>query len=217
MDNFNIKRKRNKKMARKELNNVVTNDSKKMTAKDLMYAGAFAAIYIVLMLVIVMGSGIVPILYVISPITVGAVCGTVYMLSVLKVKRFGAALIMGILFALIACASNMPGLIMAICTSLLAEIVLLLGKYKSKKMYLLSFVVFNLNMSCPFSMLFFARDKFFAISEQYQGKEHTEALMKLLPDGIYFGIIGFAVIGGILGAFIANKLIKKHFEKAGIV
>ena len=169
-------------MARKELNNVVTNDSQKMTAKDLMYAGAFAAIYIVLMLVIVMGSGIVP-----------------------------------ILFAIIACASNMPGLIMAICTSLLAELVLLLGKYKSKKMYLLSFVVFNLNMSCPFSMLFFARDKFFAISEQYQGKEHTEALMKLLPDGIYFGIIGFAVIGGILGAFIANKLIKKHFEKAGIV
>ena len=204
-------------MAKKELNNVVTDDSKKMTAKDLMYAGAFAAIYIVLMLVIVMGSGIVPILYVISPITVGAVCGTVYMLSVLKVKRFGAALIMGILFALSACASNMPGLIMAICTSLLAELVLLLGKYKSKKMYLLSFVVFNLNMSCPFSMLFFARDKFFAISEQYQGKEHTEALMKLLPDGIYFGIIGFAVIGGILGAFIANKLIKKHFEKAGIV
>ena len=105
MDNFNIKRKRNKKMARKELNNVVTNDSQKMMAKDLMYAGAFAAIYIVLMLVIVMGSGIVPILYVISPITVGAVCGTVYMLSVLKVKRFGAALIMGVLFALIACAS----------------------------------------------------------------------------------------------------------------
>ena len=217
MDNFNIKRKRNKKMARKELNNVVTNDSQKMTAKDLMYAGAFAAIYIVLMLVIVMGSGIVPILYVISPITVGAVCGTVYMLSVLKVKRFGAALIMGILFALIACATNMQGLIMAICTSLLAELVLFLGKYKSKKMYLLSFVVFNLNMSCPFSMLFFARDKFFAISEQYQGKEHTDALMKLLPDGIYFGIIGFAVIGGILGALIANKLIKKHFEKAGIV
>ena len=45
-------------MARKELNNVVTNDSQKMTAKDLMYAGAFAAIYIVLMLVIVMGSGV---------------------------------------------------------------------------------------------------------------------------------------------------------------
>ena len=66
-------------------------------------------------------------------------------------------------------------------------------------------------------MLFFARDKFFAISEQYQGKEHTEALMKLLPDGIYFVIIGFAIIGGVLGAFIAKNLIRKHFEKAGIV
>ena len=57
-------------MARKELNNAVTNDSQKMTAKDLMYGGAFAAIYIVLMLIVVMGSGIVPILYVLSGKTV---------------------------------------------------------------------------------------------------------------------------------------------------
>lgn len=204
-------------MARKELNNTVTSESRKMTAKDFMYAGAFAAIYIVLMLIIVMGSGIVPILYVLSPITVGAVCGTVYMLSVLKIRRFGAALTMGVLFALIACASNIQGLILAICAGLLAELILFLGRYKSKKMYLFSFVIFNLNMSCPFSMLFFARDKFFEISTKYQGKEHTEALMKLLPNGIYFAIIGFALIGGIIGAFIADKLIKKHFEKAGIV
>ena len=57
-------------MARKELNNAVTTDSQKMTAKDLMYGGAFAAIYIVLMLIVVMGSGIVPILYVLSGKTV---------------------------------------------------------------------------------------------------------------------------------------------------
>ena len=126
-------------MARKELNYAANNGSKKMSAKELMYAGAFAAIYIVL--IIVMGSGIVPILYVLSPISVGAVCGTVYMLCVLKVRRFGAALIMGALFALIACSSNMAGLVMALCTSLLAELVLFLGKYQSKKMYLLSFTV----------------------------------------------------------------------------
>jgi len=40
-------------MAKKELNNVVTKENGKLTAKDLMYAGAFAAIYIVLMLIIV--------------------------------------------------------------------------------------------------------------------------------------------------------------------
>ncbi len=204
-------------MAKKELNNTTNNENKKMTAKDLMYAGAFAAIYIVLMLIIVMGSGIVPVLYMLSPITVGAVCGTVYILSVLKIRRFGAALIMGILFALIACAANTAGMVIAICTSLLAELILFMGKYKSKKMYLLSFVIFNLNMACPFSMLLFARDKFIEISMQYQGKEHTDALMRLLPEGIYFAIVGFALLGGVIGAFIANRLIKKHFEKAGVV
>ena len=204
-------------MARKELKNVVISSDGKITAKDLMYAGAFAAIYIVLMLIIVMVSGIVPILYVLSPITVGAVCGTVYMLSVLKVRRFGAALIMGVLFAAIACSANIMGLIIAICTSLLAELVLFLGKYRSKKMYMLSFVAFNLNMACPFSMLIFARDKFFEISTQYRGEESTAALKAVLPEGMYFAIVGFAIIGGIIGAFIANRLIKKHFKKAGVV
>ena len=66
-------------------------------------------------------------------------------------------------------------------------------------------------------MLIFARDKFFEISTQYRGEESTAALKAVLPEGIYFAIVGFAIIGGILGAFIANRLIKKHFEKAGVI
>ena len=146
-------------MSKKEIT-AKTPPDKKMRTKDLIYAGAFGAIYIVMMLIIVMASGMLPVLYLAAPLTVGVVCGTVYMLCVLKVRKFGAALILGALFALVACSTAWQGAVLALSAALLAELILFLGKYKSKKMYITSFVLFNLNMAGPFLMLFIARDHF---------------------------------------------------------
>ncbi len=204
-------------MARKEVTNTQQSAGKKMGTKDLIYAGAFGAIYIVLMLIIVMGSGMIPILYILSPLTVGVICGTVYELCVLKVRKFGAALILGVLFALVAASSNIVGLICAILIALAAELIIKAGGYKSKKMYLLSFVVFNLNMVCPFSTLVLNREVFFEKAVGYYGQDYADQVAALTPGWIIFVLIGLALLGGIIGAVIADKLISKHFEKAGIV
>ena len=203
-------------MAKKDIAAADTN-SKKLRTKELIYAGAFGALYIVLMLVIVFGTSMIPILYLLAPVTVGLVCGTVYMLCVLKVKKFGAALILGVLFALCACSNAWFSFVGAIAAALLAELMIKLGNYKSKKMYLLSFAVFNLNMSCPYMMLSFARDSFLKRAVEYYGQEYADGIAKIAPTWIYFPILGFAFVGGILGALLANALIKKHFEKAGVV
>ena len=152
---------------------VQTKNNKKMKTKDLIYAGAFGAVYLVLMLIIVMGSSMIsPVLYLAAPFTVGLICATVYMIYVIKLHKFGAALILGILFALIACSSNLYSAIFALATTLVAELVIYLGKYKSKRMYLLSFVVFNLNMAAPTMMLLYNRDKFLSLTAGYRGVEH---------------------------------------------
>ena len=203
-------------MAKKDIAVADTN-SKKLRTKELIYAGAFGALYIVLMLVIVFGTSMIPILYLLAPVTVGLVCGTVYMLCVLKVKKFGAALILGVLFALCACSNAWFSFVGAIAAALLAELMIKLGNYKSKKMYLLSFAAFNLNMSCPYMMLSFARDSFLKRAVEYYGQEYADGIAKIAPTWIYFPILGFAFVGGILGALLANALIKKHFEKAGVV
>ncbi|MCR5742346.1 MAG: MptD family putative ECF transporter S component [Lachnospiraceae bacterium] len=192
-------------------------NNKKLRTKDLIYAGAFGALYIVLMLILVMSSGMVPILYILAPITVGVFCGTVYELCVLKVRKFGPALIMGLLFALVACNGAWYCFVTATACALLAELIIFLGKYKSKFMYLLSFVVFNINMSCPYMIMTFNRDGFMTRARDYYGEEYANGLSKLMTPWIWYALVGFAIIGGILGALIASKLIKKHFTKAGIV
>lgn len=204
-------------MARKEIAQTEGQNDKKMRTRDLIYAGAFGAIYLVVMLIIVLATSAIPVLYLIAPLTVGIVCGTIYEMCVLKVHKFGAALILGVLFALVACSSNMMSMIAAIVVALLAELVIKAGNYVSKKMYLASFVVFNLNMVCPYLMLQFARDEFLARSVEFYGQAYADGIAAVAPDWVILISIGCAIVGGIIGALIASKLIAKHFAKAGIV
>ncbi|MDR1440209.1 MAG: MptD family putative ECF transporter S component [Clostridiales bacterium] len=204
-------------MSKKEIPHAPAASDKKMRTKDLIYAGAFGAIYLVLVLVVVMASGLIPILYVISPLTIGIVCGAVYLLCALKVRKFGAVLILGALFAAIACSAAWASMLLAILTALGAELVLFLGKYKSKKTFIASFVVFNLNMACPFLLLATDRDLFLGMAAGYYGQAHADALAAVTPSWIYFAIIGLALAGGLAGGLFGSRLIKKHFEKAGVV
>ena len=204
-------------MAKKEINNETTKVDKKLRTKDLIFAGAFGAIYIVVMLLIVMVFGSVPILYILTPLFVGIVCATIYELCVLKVHKFGAALILGILFAVTSSTAYLPGLIAAIIVALLAELVIMAGKYKSKKMFLLSYLVFNLNMVCPFTNLYFNKDAFIAMSTEYYGESYANSVAAFATSWLPFAQIGLAIVGAGIGVLIASKLIKKHFEKAGII
>ena len=106
--------------------------TKKLTVKDLIYAGAFAAIYLIAVLAIMMLVGTVPILYVLCPTILGVLLGSIYLLSVTKIKKFGAALIIELLFACISTGFDPIAFSVCVISALLAEICILIGKYKSK-------------------------------------------------------------------------------------
>ncbi|MBQ7371740.1 MAG: MptD family putative ECF transporter S component [Blautia sp.] len=204
-------------MARKEVTKTSQPDDKKLRTKDLIYAGAFGAIYIVLMLIVVLGTSAIPVLYIIAPFTVGVVCATVYELCVLKVHKFGPALILGVLFSLVACSGNILGMILAVAAALAAELIMMAGKYKSRKLFLLSFLAFNLNMVCPYTMLYFHRDEFMARSVSFYGQDFADRLAKYAVSGLAWIQIALALVGAAVGVLIASRLIKKHFEKANIL
>ncbi len=204
-------------MARKEITETQRQEDKKLRTKDLIYAGAFGAVYIVLMLIVVLGTSAIPILYILAPFTVGVVCATVYELCVLKVHKFGPALILGVLFALVSCSGNILGMALAVIAALAAELIIMAGRYKSRKMYLLSFLAFNLNMVCPYTMLYFHRDEFMARSVSFYGQGFADQLSKYAVDGLAAIQIALALAGAAVGVLIASGLIKKHFEKANII
>lgn len=189
----------------------------KLKTKDLIFAGAFAAIYLVLMLVVVMVSGMIPILYIISPLTVGVVCGTVYLVYVSKIRKFGAILILAVLFGIITGVNSVYSIAWSVLMGLFAELIVRAGQYQSKKFFVMSYWVFNLNMIGPFFMLVYAKQTFLKLCAEYYPPEHVAQLDKLTPNWIIFALAGLAVLGGMIGSLIGSGLIKKHFEKAGVV
>ena len=193
----------------------------KLKTKDLIYAGAFAAIYLIAMFIIVMTFGMVPILYILAPLIVGIVCATIYMMYVSKVKKFGAILILAVLFGGIMSASgHIYAIICAIPLGLLAELIAKKNGYQSKKMITLSYAVFNLTMVGPFLTLYTATESFIAETKLYYGDVYANALSGFITD---FGLmllviqIVIAIIGAFIGGLLASVLFKKHFEKAGLV
>ena len=167
-------------MAKKEITQTTQQSDKKLRTKDLIYAGAFGAIYIVLMLIIVLGTSAIPVLYIVAPFTVGLVCATVYELCVLKVHKFGPALILGVLFALVACSGNVLGMALAILAAVVAELIIVAGKYKSKKDHF----AFSVEVSVSptfFAWVFEFGGKIKIINPQSVIDEYYELLKKSLP------------------------------------
>ena len=189
----------------------------KLKTKDLIYAGAFGAVYLILMLAIVMVSGMIPILYILAPLTVGIICGTVYILYVTKVRKFGAVLILAVLFGIVTSSNSFFSLIWSVVLGLIAELMIKAGRYESKKMFAASYWVLNLNMIGPFFLLVFAKNQFIAMCEEYYGADYANVIDRLTPGWIIFALAGLAVAGAVIGTILAAKFMKKHFEKAGIV
>jgi len=190
----------------------------KLNTKDMIYAGAFAALYVVAVLIIMTLFGTVPILYIACPLTLGVFCGAIYLLSVLKVRKFGAALVIALLFACIATGFDPIAFSVCVVAAVLAEICIALGKYRSRKMYVLSYVFFNFITASNFVRILVAKDAYINNVRSYVGDEFANGMNNLVtPWWSWLMIFGFAIAGGVIGGLLGSRLIKKHFEKAGIV
>lgn len=71
---------------------------------------------------------------------------------------------------------------------------------------------------CQYHVVFIPKyRRFMARSVSFYGQAFADELAKYAINGLAFIQIALALIGAGIGVLIASKLIKKHFEKAGIV
>ncbi|MCO4428077.1 MptD family putative ECF transporter S component [Staphylococcus aureus] len=190
---------------------------KKMNTKDYIFAGAFAAIYIVILIASGMIFGLNPVTFLLTPLIAGIILGPVFILYICKVPKRGAVFILAILSGIILSSTTIVPLFIAIIVGILAEVVLNDRSKYAKLKNIVAYSIFNIIIVGPFTMLLFARNQFMKTSEYYYGKDYVEQFSALTPDWIILVIIALAIIGGIIGAIIGNQLNKKHFETAGII
>lgn len=202
------------------MNQAIT--GKKLGIPDLISVGVYTAIYFVLVTIATFGSALlIPgFSYVLLPAIAALISGCVYMLMVAKVQKFGGITIMGVVMGLFFFASGHFILSFAanIICGIAADLICKAVNYRKKPVILLSYVVFSYGLTGPVLPMWFMKDAYIANLEA-RGKDaaYIDGLFANMNMGTFalamVSILVCAVIGGLFG----QKMLKKHFEKAGIV
>lgn len=196
-------------------------NGKGMKGKDLITIGIFSAIYFVINFAFMLMGGIHPVLWMLMPGFIAVFAGIPFMLMAAKVQKSGAVFLMGLITALIYFATGQFTLVILISmasTCILAEVVRSMTKYDSFKGNSASYVIFSLGMvGSPLPIWLFKADFLAQITEQGMPADYVSAVEALSSNAMLVVLFVAPVIGGIIGAFIAKALFKKHFVKAGIV
>lgn len=193
-----------------------TKNNEKMNVRDYITA----AIMYVLMFLVYAGVGAPIGMTVAGSLFVFAACavvwGTIFMLLFTKVNKKGVVLLFGLIWAAMQLMSFWGVAIVIAIGTVIAE--LLWDKLDRRKFstMLLCFTVqvifLYLGMTLP---LIFMKDMYLAAVSAYADLYST--VFDMLIGPMFFVGLAATVVGCIVGAFLGKLLLKKHFEKAGIV
>lgn len=192
-------------------------DNKKLKVKDLVSIGVFGVIYFVLMFGIGM-MGMIPILFLIYPTVLGIVAGTVVMLFMTKVQKPWALFIFGMISPLVmfAAGHTYVVVVLSLIVMIIAELIRKIGNYKSFKYNMISYAIFSTWICSSMMQMLLAKEVYVEHCKM-MGDEYVVALEKLITYPHMALVALGAIVGGFIGAYIGKALLKKHFEKAGIV
>lgn len=192
---------------------------KGLTAKDLVTIGIFSALFLVFALVGGIFFAPNPVLTFYMPVGSALLCGPVYLLMMAKVKKRGAAAILGAILCVVWFVTGMHWAMAVgyLVMGIAADFVAGAGKYQSKKINSLSYILLSLGGTASY-LVFFANPDGWAKTMLGNGTEQAYIDTMRSAGTIWILIIMLAgtVLAAAVSAFVGNRMLKKQFEKAGI-
>ena len=194
----------------------------KLTIPDLITIGVFTALYFVLVTIATFGSAILfpGFNNVVLPAFCALLSGCVYMLLAAKLQKFGGISVMGIVMGLFFMTSGHFIISFAgnIVMGIVADYVAKMSNYKSKVCLLISYVLFSYGLFGPVIPMWFMKDAYVANLEA-RGKDaaYIAELFANINMGTFVLAVVLTLICALIGGWFGQKMIKKHFVKAGIV
>ena len=196
------------------------NKSKKLKAKDFITIGIFTAILFAVEFALGMLGYIHPFIVASYVIILPLASGMPMMLFYTKVEKFGMITIVSVLLAIIMFVGGMGylGAPLIIISGLVADFIAKSGNYKSFKKTVLSFGVFNLWIcSNYFPILVTAESYRKDLIDGGFSAEYANNLFAAINVKTIGILVVLCFVFGCIGAVIGKAVVKKHFEKAGIV
>lgn len=207
------------------MNQANTPDAKKrqidqkrgIRVRDLVTCATFTVIYFIVFFACGM-TGLVPIMAFLFPLPLALVSGISQMLFYTKVRSFGMVTIMGALLGLISFLMGYGpiGLCFGIVCGLIADLILRAGGYKSLKCSVASHCVFSLWVIGTMLPMWILGQAYFEPYRASQGDAFVNESLAYLSGGMLVIVIVGIIVCALIGAAIGTKVLRKHFERAGI-
>ena len=193
----------------------------KLTVPDLITVGVFTALYFVLVAVATFACALLPgVGNILLPAVAALICGSVYMLLAAKLQKFGGVTIMGLVMGLFFFVSGHFALSFTanIICGVAADFIARAGQYRSKKLLLASYVVFSYGLTGPILPLWFMKDAYLAnLTARGKDAAYIDTLFAPINSGSFVLSMAAILVCAILGGLFGQRMMKKHFVKAGIV
>ena len=152
-----------------------------------------------------------------APAFAALVGGSVYMILLAKVPRFGVITTIGLVISLFFLGSKhgagafFPGIICGLGADGIAH----LGHYKDKVKNLLSFLVFAFGTTGPILLMWLTPQDYIAtLVARGKSQDYIDRIMVAPNPGTILLFVASVLIGAFLGALIGQALSKKVVQKS---
>ncbi|NYE69808.1 MptD family putative ECF transporter S component [Microlunatus parietis] len=190
-----------------------------MSPRDLINIGIFGALYLVVVYAINMLGFVNPTVMLVALAASIVAGGIPFLLFLTRVRHAGMIMIFAVVTAGILMFGGHPpvSFVITLLCALGAEVVVAAGRYRSRRAGVLAYAIYSAWYVGPLMPLFYARDDYFASpAMQGMGQEYVRQLEALLSPGMLIAFDVSTVIFGLLGGLLGLRLLRKHFEKAGL-
>lgn len=193
----------------------------KLQTRDFISVGIFSLIYAAVAFVVGGLAQMTPITFPFMPMVVALFTGTVFMLYVAKIPKRGAIIILGIIAGILLLITGMFWMMSAffIVLGIIADFICASGQFKSFKKNMAAYCLFALSPMGAYVPMAVMPAQF----AEFMNKKGDISSFAGAIDaiGAQWWVIPLMLLGTVLcalaGGYIGKKLLKKHFEKAGIV
>jgi len=194
--------------------------SSKLIGKDLINAGIFSAIYVVITMIVACTVGMIPIGFILLAFIIPFIGGIPMMLYLTKIKKFGMILILQIVIgiAMIVTGMGYDLLIWGIVTGLFAELILKFTQYKKSMGCVLAYAVSGVCIAGNYVHWIGASEEWLASKAAGYGEVYMNTIAGYFKIWWVFPVmIVLCFVGGLVGGLLGRKVMKKHFAKSGLV
>lgn len=186
--------------------------------KDLITVGIFTALYFVVFFGFGMLGFFGPAVHAVGIVLGSLANGIVFALYVTRIRKPGMVFLTAIVSSLLMVLTGhaWTTLVTAAVFSALAELVLAGGRYRSARASVIAYGVFSLWVAGPILPLYLQHDAYIANIGEQMGEDYARAWDTLFSPTFMAVLLVAVFLASCLGGLLGQKMLRKHFVRAGI-